>query len=239
MSAITLHVHGAMPPGPGACAQLESGLGRDLRALGYACDEVRTYAWRSGHPSGAALTLGSLALLGGGLLGVGVRAAWLCASAGAAGGAAASYRAARLGLQPAARGLARTILQLQAEHREVHVIAHSLGTDVAVRALGHVAAEGRTLPGVFIAAAGTARGGRDYARLATVAQQGVVNIYNPMDLALLLEIPVRWASVIGRSGMRGAGITNVKTSHGHMAQLPALAEILGAGRVTGRRFAQT
>ena len=226
MPALTLYVHGAMPPGERERIRLESSLGADMRALGHRSDRVTTYAWRSGHPGGAALAVGGLALLGGGLLGIGARAAWLAATAGAAGGAAATYRAARFGIESAARGLAAALHGYARQYEQIHVVAHSLGTDVAIRALQYRAEAGHRLPGTLITLGGTARADRDHGHLPGIASGGVVNVYNPADLALWLELPVRLAPVIGRSGMRGAGIENIRTDRGHHDQVAHLAELL-------------
>jgi len=223
---LTFHVHGVMPPGLERRAQLERRIRLQMEQLGFGAGKVRTFEWRSGSPLGSAIAAGGLALLGGGLLGLGARAVWALASAGALGGAAVSYRAARLEMRAAAWGLTRALIRAGEQHERVHVVAHSLGTDLALRALEQLAARGRTLPGVVICTAGTARADRDYGLAARAAEQGIFNVHNPLDAALLAEFPVRWSAVVGRNGMRGAGVTNVETNRGHATQVGNFARVL-------------
>lgn len=228
MTTLTIYVHGVEGPGAARRARTEKRLAHQMHALGYGTGGVRTFRWSSGSPTGGALALGGLALLGGGLLGLGARAVWGLAAAGAAGGAGLAYRTGRSQARALAPTLAHTLQEAARRHERVNLVAHSLGTEVALRALERLARDGAPLPGVAICAAGTARAERDYSHAARGAREGILNVHNPLDLALLVELPLRFAPSIGRHGMRGHGVVNVRTSLGHASQVAGLRQVLAA-----------
>jgi hypothetical protein len=223
MTSITVYVHGVSRPEGAHRANLERRLADQLAHLGYSPTRVCTWEWRSRSPGGAGTIGGGLAFLGGALFGAGGGALTLLAGIGSAVGAASSYAQARAGIPGAARLLAWELAEARAVHDEIHVVGHSVGAEIALLALHQLAAWRIPLHGTAFLLGGTADADLDYSAAASVPQHGLVNVVNPSDGALILEVPVRGKRVIGRAGIYARGAANVRTDLGHGAQLWNLA----------------
>ena len=76
-----------------------------------------------------------------------------------------------------------------------------------------------------------------WGRALALPPGGVVNVYNPDDVWLMLDRVVRWRTTIGAKPLRHPGVQNVETDVGHAAQLDRLGRILTARASPGVVFA--
>lgn len=228
MSSTIINIHGLSGPTPGRCHLIAADLSREFEQLGFRVRRVEHFEWSSGKPGWAAAAGAGVGLFLGGVLGLTVRGVLALGALGAAGGTAASYETAKCKVDSAARQLASLVEERVLRGDTVHLVGHSLGTEIVLGALQLLASRGLRVDGLVALHAGTAPAREDYSLAATAAARGILNVYNPLDVALLAEGTLSLRSSIGRKPMRGRRIANFRTTFGHGDQGRNLGQILGA-----------